>query len=188
MPDIVARLRQQYPGISIELVASNSESDLKRREADIALRGYQPTQPDLIAKRIGEVTAHLYASKAYLQTLEQPLTLESLSSAEFICDKPEGAIKLLKECGLNLTPANFSVISESVVTQWELIKKGLGLALLPDQLTSREPMFQMVLPELQAYSGALWLVVHRELRTNRRVRVVFDFLARELSDLFQPEG
>lgn len=185
MPDIVARLRQQYPGISIELVASNNESDLKRREADIALRGYQPTQPDLIAKRIGEVTAHLYASRNYLQTLEQPVSLETLSSADFICDKPEAVINLLKDCGLNLTPANFPVVSESVITQWELIKRGLGLALLPDQLATREPRFQMVLPELRPFTGALWLVVHRELRTNRRVRVVFDFLSQELSHMLR---
>jgi DNA-binding transcriptional LysR family regulator len=183
MPDLVSRLRHRYPGISLELVASNSESDLKRREADIALRGYQPTQPDLIAKRIGEVTAHLYASSGYLQTLDKPISLESLSSADFICDKPEAVINLLKGCGVALTPGNFPVVSESVVTQWELIKKGMGLALLPDQLAVNEPQFQQVLPELQPYKGLLWLVVHRELRTNRRVRVVFDFLAEELSRL-----
>ena len=73
----------------------------------------------------------------------------------------------------------------SVITQWELVKRGLGIALLPDQLAQKEPRFHKVLPELQPWEGPLWLVVHKELRTSRRVRVVFDFLVEELSAWFQ---
>jgi DNA-binding transcriptional LysR family regulator len=185
MPAIVEKLRRLHPGITIELVASNSESDLKRREADIAIRGFQPTQPDLIARKIGDVTAHLYASTSYLQQLGNPASPQDLKDASFVCDKPEIVINLLKEFGFNLTRKNFPVISESVITQWELVKKGIGMALLPDQLADREPQFQRVLPDIQPFKGPIWLVVHRELRTNRRVRMVFDFLVEELTRSFK---
>ena len=185
MPMIVEKLRRVHPGITLELIASNSESDLKRREADIAVRGFQPTQPDLIARKIGDVTAHLYASRNYLQQIGDPASPEDLRDASFVCDKPENVINLLKGFGFNLTPKNFVVISESVITQWEMIKRGIGIALLPDQLAEKEPLFQMVLPEIQPFKGPIWLVVHRELRTNRRVRIVFDFLVEELATYFK---
>lgn len=183
MPSIVENFRRVYPGITLELIASNLESDLKRREADIAIRGLRPTQPDLIAKKIGDVTAHLYAATNYLQQFGNPTSSQDLADANFVCDKPEIIINILKDFGFNLTPRNFPVISESVITQWELVKKGIGLALLPDQVAEQEPLFQKVLPDIQPFTGELWLVVHRELRTNRRVRLVYDFLAEEFSRL-----
>ncbi|MCZ8485681.1 hypothetical protein O9993_08240 [Vibrio lentus] len=47
LPAIISKLRRIEPKITIELVASNVSSDLKRREADIAIRSYRPEQLDL---------------------------------------------------------------------------------------------------------------------------------------------
>ena len=185
MPVLVQKLRRLYPDITLELIASNTVSDLKRREADIAIRAMQPGEPDLIARKIGDITGHLYASEQYLDQIGVPQSPEDLIDANFICDKSEMVINILAECGIKLTQRNFSISSESVITQWELVKRGLGIALLPDQLAVTEPQFHKVLPDIQPFTGPLWLVVHKELRTSRRVRIVFDFLVEELLDLFQ---
>jgi DNA-binding transcriptional LysR family regulator len=42
----------EHPGIEIEIVASNAARDLRRREADIAIRNFTPTQPELVARKI----------------------------------------------------------------------------------------------------------------------------------------
>ena len=185
MPILVQKLRRLYPDITVELIASNTISDLKRREADIAIRGMQPTEPDLITRKIGDITAHMYASVQYLEAIGVPQSAEDLIDADFICDKPEIVMNILAGCGIKLTQRNFPVTSDSVITQWELVKRGLGIALLPDQLAGIEPQFHKVLPDLQPFKGPLWLVVHKELRTSRRVRVVFDFLVDELLEWFQ---
>jgi DNA-binding transcriptional LysR family regulator len=185
MPILVEKLKRLYPDISVELIASNTMSDLKRREADIAIRAMQPGEPDLIARKIGDITGHLYASEYYLEQIGVPQSPEDLGDANFICDKSEMIINIMAGCGIKLNERNFSITSESVMTQWELVKRGLGIALLPDQLASTEPRFHKVLPDLQPFKGPLWLVVHKELRTSRRVRVVFDFLADELLEWFQ---
>ena len=184
MPTLVKKLMGQYPDISIELIASNDTSDLIRREADIAIRAMQPAGLDLIARKIGVFTGHLYASEQYLDQIGVPQSPNDLADANFICDKSEMIISILAGCGIVVTQRNFSVTSESVITQWELVKQGLGIALLPDQLVAVEPQLHKVLPELQPFEGPLWLVVHKELRTSRRVRVVFDFLAEELAKWF----
>ena len=45
LPDFVVGLRKKFPGIIIEIVATNSLSDLRQREADIAIRNAEPTDP-----------------------------------------------------------------------------------------------------------------------------------------------
>jgi len=185
MPTLIQKLRQLYPDISIKLVSSDTISDLRRREADIAIRSMQPGDQDLIARKIGDITGHLYASERYLKQIGAPQSAEDLADANIICDKSEMIINIMAGCGIELTQRNFAITSENVITQWELVKRGLGIALLPDQLAATEPEFHKVLPDIQPFKGPLWLVVHKELRTSRRVRVVFDFLVDEFSKWLQ---
>jgi DNA-binding transcriptional LysR family regulator len=185
MPILVQKLRRLHPDISVELIASDTLSDLRRREADIAIRAMQPGEPDLIARKIGDITGHLYASEKYLEQTGVPQSPEDLGDANFICNKSEMFVNIMAGCGIKLTQRNFSITSESVITQWELVKRGLGIALLPDQLAGTEPGFHKVLADIQPFKGPLWLVVHKELRTSRRVRVVFDFLVEEFLKWFQ---
>ena len=185
MPTLVQKLRRLHPDISVDLIVSDTLSDLRRREADIAIRAIEPVDPDSIARKIGDITGHLYASEHYLEQIGVPQSPDDLEDADFICDRSEMIKNILAGCGIELNQRNFPVTSGSVITQWELVRRGLGIALLPDQLAEREPEFHKVLPELKPFSAPLWLVVHKELRTSRRVRIVFDFLLDELLEWLQ---
>ena len=182
LPAIVQKLRQQQPGIHVEIVASNSVSDLKRREADIAIRSFRPTQPDLIARRLSDLDIRLYASVAYLQQLGCPTSPEALNGALFVAfDSTDRYITALREYGIDVTPDNFPVITESHIVHWELVKQGAGIGVIQTDVGDAEPSVERVLPDFPVFSSEMWLVAHRELKTNRRVRVVYDFLAAELS-------
>lgn len=185
MPDIVEKLRQLHPAIRVELIATDSESDLKRREADIAIRSNQVTQLDLIARKLGDITVHLYAAKEYAKRLGKVSAPVDLKRAFFISDTSDTVLKMLNGFGFELSANNFPIASDSVITQWHLLKKGLGIALLPDQLARKEPQLERLLPDLLVFQTPLWLVVHRELRSNLRVRTVYDFLAQQLSQWFE---
>ena len=182
LPPIIQKLRETEPGIEVELIASNSTSDLKRREADIALRAFRPTQPDLVARRIIEVNAMLYAAPSYLEKLGNPKTPADLSDADFIdFDRSDRYMAALNETGFALTRRNFPVITEHHLVQWELVKQGVAIGIMPSIVGDAEPRVQRVLPDFEPYRGDVWLVAHRELKTSRRVRFVFDFLAQELT-------
>jgi len=182
LPPIIQKLRRVEPGIEIEVIASNSSSDLKRREADIALRAFRPTQADLIAKKLGDGRAHLYASPHYLQQLGKPSSPDDLKNAEFVgFDRTDRLIAALNAGGFNLTPRNFPIITENHLVQWELVKQGVCIGVMLDEVGDAEPLVERVLPGIEPFIGELWLVAHRELKTSRRVRMVFDFLAAELS-------
>ena len=78
LPPKIKTLRELEPGIEIEINATNVERDLNRREADIAIRSFRPSQPNLIAKRLCSIRGHLYAAKSYLEQLGNPKSIGDL--------------------------------------------------------------------------------------------------------------
>ena len=182
LPRSVARLRREHPGIEIEIVASNSARDLRRREADIAIRNFTPEQPELVARKIGDRAARLYATRGYLRKLGSPKAPADLAKAEFFgFDRSDRMINGLRALGLPVGPENFPIVTENHLVQWELAKQGVGICIVMDEVGDSEPRVQRVLPELPPLPVPLWLVTHEELRTSRRIRVVFDLLAEELA-------
>lgn len=181
LPAIIAKLRQLEPKIQIEIIASNETSDLRRREADIALRNFEPSQPDLIAKKVKEVSARFYAAKKYLDQAGHPQSIEDFQKLDFIgFDNPATLINYLKNLDLMLSKSNFPLVTASYITHWELVKQGLGIGIMPEEIGDAEPLVQQALPTFPPIKFPIWLTTHRELRTSRRVRIVFDLLAEEL--------
>jgi DNA-binding transcriptional LysR family regulator len=182
LPPILSKLRAAEPGIDVEVVASNMPSDLRRREADIAIRNFRPTDPDLVARKVRDMAGHLYAATSYLDRLGRPITLAKLNHADFVgFARTPALIERLRPLGLELSQKNFVVISENQLVQWALIKQGLGLGVMAEVIGDKEPLVERALPEIAAVMFPVWLVSHRELHTSRRVRVVFDLLADELA-------
>jgi DNA-binding transcriptional LysR family regulator len=181
LPPIIGRLRREHPGIEIEIVASNSATDLRRREADIAVRNFTSTQPDLIARKIADRDARLYAAPSYLEHIGNPTSPADLSRADFFgFDRTEIMIKGLRALGIEVGPKNFPIVTGNHLVQWELAKQGVGICIVMDEVGDAEPRVRRVLPELPPLPVPVWLATHREVHTSRRIRVVFDLLAKEL--------
>lgn len=181
---IVARLRAAEPGIAVEIVAANSLSDLRRREADIAVRNGRPTDPELIARKIRDETACLYASRSYLDEIGELATPDDLARARFIgFDENVTFLDGLNALGLKLTPKHFPLVSSSHVVHWALVKQGLGIGVMATRIGDAEPLVRRAVPWLTSFVFPVWLVAHREVNTSRRVRLVFDLLAAELAAL-----
>jgi len=182
LPPILAKLRRAQPGIEIEIVVSTKASDLLRREADIAIRNFRPSEPDLMARKIRDVPARLYAAPAYLESLNNPQLPYDLRKADFISIDGSGMfLKGLNAMGFNLTERNFPILTENYLVMWELVKHGLGIGILDGSIGDAEPKVTRVLPDLAPLMFPIWLVAHRELNTSRRIRLVFDLLAKELA-------
>ena len=182
MPDVVALLAERAPGVRIDLLAANDLTDLLSREADIAVRHVRPVQSDLVAKLIREETAQFYAATSYLERYGRPETLEDLSTHEFIgFGDQDLLISELNKLNLNLTADNFRHGSESVYVAWALVRRGLGVAIMSDRLGRAAPEVEPILPGMKPLTFPVWLVAHRELRSSRRIRVVWDVLEEVLS-------
>ena len=189
LPPIICQLRQMAPGIDVEIVATNTESDLRRREADIAIRNYRPTQPNLVARKIRDIEGRIYATPGYLESIGNPSAPEDFATAEFIGFNRSGEfIAAMTRFGLNLTQKNFPVISENHLVQWSHVKRGLGIGVMAADIGDAEPGVVRVLPGVDPLVFPVWLVTHREVHTSRRVRLVFDLLASELARAYQSQS
>ncbi|MEZ4268505.1 MAG: LysR family transcriptional regulator [Myxococcota bacterium] len=182
LPPIVARVRSAHPGIELELVASNEVRDLRRREADIAVRSFRPRDPELVARKLRDGCARLYATPGYLERIGSPRTPADLARAEiFGFDRSELMITGLEAMGLTLTPRNFPIVTANHLVQWEMAKAGLGICVMMEEIGDPEPSVCRVLESLPPLAIPMWLASHRELRTSRRMRVVFDLLTEGLA-------
>lgn len=181
LPPIIAKLRIMEPGIQVEIVVTNHASDLRRREADIAIRNFRPTEPDLIAKKIGDADAVLYATPDYIEKIGNPTKPDDLRHADFVnMDHGGMMLKGLNTLGLGLTEANFPLLTESYLVMWELVRQGAAIGILDAHIGDADTAVRRVLPDLEPLVFPIWLVSHRELTTSRRIRRVYDFLAEEL--------
>lgn len=181
LPPLVQRLHAQEPGIAIEVISSNALSDLLRREADIAIRHVKPEQPDLIARLVREAQACFYASEAWVQVHGHPRTAEDAAHLPFVGSDRNGQyLGYLRQHGLNLNEDNFSCYSDHTVAHWALVRQGMGIGAMMNEIARTTPGMVRVLDDLPPVRFPIWLVSHRELRTSRRIRVVFEALAEGL--------
>ncbi|WP_370286503.1 LysR family transcriptional regulator [Pseudooceanicola nanhaiensis] len=182
LPPILAALARTAPEIRIRLIASNDLQDLTRREADIALRHVRPTQGDLTARLVAEGTARMYATPGYLDRIGRPASLADLARASFIAMGPaEDYARQLGLRGIPVAPAQVTHSTDSGLAYWALVREGLGIGIMADDIAARTPGIEAILPDLAVVQVPVWLVTHRELHSSRRIRLVYDTLAAALS-------
>jgi DNA-binding transcriptional LysR family regulator len=181
LPPAIARLRAEHPGIELEIVASNEARDLHRREADIAVRNFRPTQPDLITRKIKDSRAHLYAAPAYLKRIGFRSARDAGKLEIFAFDRSQMMIDGLRALGLEVSRSQFPITTGNHLVQWELCKQGVGVCIMMEEVGDAEPRVRRVGKTMPVIPVPVWLVSHRELHTSRRIRIVFDLLAEELA-------
>ena len=182
LPPIITRLRAAHPGITVEIRATDRTADLLRREADIAIRNFDPREPELIARKVGEDRGRPYATPGYLGKLGHPRAWDNLAQAAFVgFGEASGFIEGMRALGLPVTAQQVPIQVDSHLVHWELVKQGAGIGFNTEAVGDAEALVCRVLPDAAPIVFPIWLVTHRELHTSRRVRVVFDLLSDALS-------
>lgn len=183
MPPLLAELRREAPGLTIEVLASNSVRDLLRREADVAVRHVEPTEGELIARRTRQRFAHFYARREDLERYDSARTAADLGDEHFVgfsARAEQTAAHLAREFGLPVTARNVPVTTESGVLMRELVAEGLGLGILPAEVGDADPRLARLPVPLPEADYPTWVVTHRELHQSVRIRLVFDLMVRAL--------
>lgn len=177
LPPLLARMRQALPEVQIEMVSSNEVSNLLRREADIAIRMVQPDQTSLVAKRIGKITIGTYAHRNYLQRAGTPRNpAELLAHALIGNDKNEDIVRGFAALGYPVARAQFAFRTDDLMAHWLAVRAGLGIGFIADYVARTDPDVIALLPMLKIPPLPVWLAVHREIRTSKLIRAVYDFL------------
>lgn len=178
LPPALKQIRQMAPMIEIDIVAADEIQDLQLREADIAIRHIRPQQPGLIARLVAEGHAHFYATTEYLDQRGRPTSVKDMAQHDFIgFGDTQLMLEYLNPLGLSLTERNFHLGSKNGIVNWKMMQQGLGISIMQNELADITPNIERVLPEMEPIVFPIWLVVHRELHTSARIRLVYDVLA-----------
>lgn len=180
LPPLLATFRRHHPRIDIELVLSNRSQDLLRRDADIAVRMVKPTQGALLARKLGTLQLGLHAHPSYLQAHGAPRTPEELRQHPLIGFDSAASMQRLPKSKLPLSRDWFAFRCDSDLAQYAALRAGFGIGACQNALAKRDGLVR-VAPGAFEFQLGMWVVMHRDLKASRRMRLMFDYLAVELT-------
>lgn len=177
------KLYEQYPDLKVDLMLEERVLDLPMREADVAIRMKEPSQADLIRKRLMTVRMGIYASPEYLKKHGTPERMEDMADHRLICqntdsDQVGAGLQLVKELMMYdlrslLTVNNYFGVLQGVVHH-------LGLGVLPNYLIQDFPDLVHVMPDVESAEVPVYLAYPEELRQSKRVAAFKDFVQEEI--------
>jgi DNA-binding transcriptional LysR family regulator len=182
LPPMLARFHHVFPGVAVELIATNSTNDLLRREADIAVRLYRPRQPDLVMATVGKVYVGLYATPDYLKRFGTLETMQDFAKHRLIGeDQGDRLLKAMVDFGLPVKRSDFVFRSDSILAQIAATEAGLGLG-SGMTLAFDKTKVVRVLPDAINIPFDVHVVAHADLHRSRLMRALFDHLMVELKE------
>lgn len=173
LPAVVERLAREQPGIRLEVVASETDYDLSRREADLALRATVAPPEHLVGRKVVDIDWFVMGSRRYLKKHGRPERFEDLAGHRVI-GGDAGFRQRPQFAALDETVPRDHLVatSNSLAVMAAMAARGLGLALLPvDQI---EPALERLFPVTVGRRAGLWLLTHPDLRGVARIRTVAD--------------
>ncbi len=179
------KLYERFPNLKIDLMLEERVLDLPMREADVAIRMKEPSQADLVRKRLNTVRMRLYALPSYLEENGRPQTVEDLSTHRLISQavtahQVSSGLTLIESLHAVGIPSTLTVNNYFGVLQGVL--SGLGIGVLPDYLLADFPHMERVLPQVESGSIPVYLAYPEELRHSQRIAAFREFVLEELSE------
>lgn len=179
----LTKLYEKYPDLKIDLMLEERVLDLPMREADVAIRMKEPSQADLIRKRLMSVKMRLYASPAYLEKYGTPEKIEDLSQHRLICQNVDshqvGASATMLQMLMSYDITSFLYVNNYFGVLQGVINN-LGIGVLPHYITEGTPNLIRVLPDTESKEVPVYLAYPEELRHSKRVHVFRDFVQDEI--------
>jgi DNA-binding transcriptional LysR family regulator len=178
----IGQLREEHPELSLELVSGSRPVDLKKGEADLALRSGPPADPDLIVRKLCDAGWSLYASKAYLKKRPAPKDPNDLRGHEVIgYDSTLAGVPAAKWIEERVPKASIVLRSREMTDMVAAAISGIGLAVLPCMFGDVEPALERLTPEVLA-TRSLSLVYRREARVSQSLRAVVRFVVEVIEE------
>lgn len=179
----LGRLYDQYPELSIDLILEERILDLPMREADVAIRMKEPSQADLVRRRLMNVNMQLFATQGYLDKFGTPKNFNDLSKHRMISQsltalQVNQSVAWIKPLLASSHSSHLTVNSYFGVLQSVIHHVGIGV--LPNYVFYEVPNLIRVLPDQESQEIPVYLAFPEELRHSKRVTAFRDFVLEEI--------
>ena len=183
LPAILAAAHRSHPELVFELSPSNRSEDLLEREADIAVRMFEPAQQSLIARRIGSIELGVFAHQNYLEQRGVPTRLDELAGHALIgYDRETAFIRTVKPQLPWINRHRFALRTDSDLAGLAALRAGFGIGFCQVGIAKREPALVRLFADEVALTLPTWIAMHEDLRDSPACRATFDALANGLAD------
>ena len=175
---------ERYPDLNIDLMLEERVLDLPMREADVAIRMKEPSQADLVRRKLMTVRMRLYASRSYFETHKVPEKIGDLQDHRLICqnsrsEQVSAGATLVQELLSYQLPRVLMVNNYFGTLQG--VRNGLGVGMLPDYCAIDDPSLVRVLPDVESSDVPVFLAYPEELRHSKRIGAFRDFVMGEIN-------
>jgi DNA-binding transcriptional LysR family regulator len=171
-----------YPEINLQLVLTNEELDLTMRQADCAVRLREPSQPDLIQRRLFTVHLHVFAAPAYLEkhgTPKSPAELDHHRIVTFGEPVPPylAGLNALETVGKPEGQKRTAVLQiNDLMSIRRAVQRGVGIAMLPDYMADKDSGLVPILSELEGPSFDTFFVYPEAMKNQAKLKAFRDFM------------
>lgn len=187
LPQVVARICDENPGLEVQIVALPRVFNLSKREADMAIAVSQPTAGRLTVQKITDYHLHLAGAHDYLARNPPIAAREDLRWHRIIGYIPDmihdSELDYLSELGAESAP----LASNSVSVQLMWVRQGAGLAIVHDFALPSAPELVRVLPDQIRLTRSFFLIRHaddrRVARLNRFAETLSEGIRQEVARL-----
>lgn len=187
LPAILVEMRRALPDIDVRVLATDRVADLVEREADIALRMVRPTQPQLVARKVGELALGAFAHRDYIARRGEPRTLADLADHDLVGFDGNGALRdAFARAGTDVGALRFAGTSNSHVVSWQMVRAGLGVGFATRRIAMQDASLVSLLGDEPLPRLPIWMTVHQEVGASLRLRRAYDFLGEGLAALAVP--
>jgi len=142
----------------------------------------RPTQGALLARRVGAVRLGLFAHRRYLDAHGEPERLDDPRFAAIGFDRDTEAVRALRDRQLNFERESFAFRSDNDLAQLAAVRAGFGIGAAQLPIARRDPDLVRVLEDQFRYEMEVWVAMHEDLKTSRRMRLMFDWLVEGLGE------
>ena len=173
----LAELARQHPSLVIDLLALPRLVHLSRREADIVISLERPTRGSVVVTKLSDYVLRLYGARDYLAQHAPITSMDDLAEHTFISYVDDLLFsKQLQFLESFFQPQHFGLRSTSVLAQYQAVRAGAGLAILPAFIGDRDPALVQLLPQQAQFQRTFWMSMPAEIRHLARVQAVWQFL------------
>jgi DNA-binding transcriptional LysR family regulator len=171
-----------YPDVQLELNLDNEELDLATRQADCAIRLRQPSQADIIQRKLFTVHFHIYAAPEYVKRHGQPNNLEDLDNHRILSFGDHAPAYLAETNWLKTAgrPENNPRIPVCEVNNMMALRKitegGAGIAVLPDYIVESRHSLVQLMQSAEAPSYETYFCYSQAMRGSPKLQAFRDFL------------
>lgn len=179
---LLAKFRQQYPSIKIELEASNRFQDMAKSRLDFVFRVGMLADSSLIALPLSTVNYALVASQnllAQFKTISHPKELERLPTIRnqvdgfilpwhFSCQKESYSLQSAPD-----------LLSDDLIVSLTYALEGVGVAYLPVSLAQRyidNERLVTLLPKWQKQAPTAYLLYQDKKNLPQKSKVFIEFI------------